>query len=88
MHRRALPFRYTWPFLAFAATQIIVATMFLRWHYLVDIVAGLVLASTAAIVSHRVVAWETRRRGRRASAGVAPIYQPLEWRWKSAEDPE
>ena len=43
------PFRFTWPFMAFAATQIIIATMFLRWHYLIDIFAGLTLATTAAL---------------------------------------
>ena len=44
------PFKYSWPVMAFVATQIIVATMFLRWHYLVDVVAGLTLASTAPFV--------------------------------------
>jgi hypothetical protein len=77
MHRRAFPFRFTWPFMAFAATQIIVATMFLRWHYLVDIFAGIALATTAALVSHRVVRWEAVRRARQ---GVLPILSPLDWR--------
>jgi hypothetical protein len=77
LHRRAFPFRLTWPLMAFAATQIIVATMFLRWHYLIDIFAGLTLATTAALASHRVVTWETRRR---QQAGVPPIFAPLEWR--------
>ena len=61
-HRRSAPFRYTWPPLAFSATQIIVATMFLRWHYLIDIVAGMTLAITAALVSYRLEPWETRHR--------------------------
>jgi hypothetical protein len=77
MHRRASPFRYTWPLMAFAASQIIVATMFLRWHYLVDIVAGFALATTAALISHRVVMWESQRRELRA---ISPIFSPLEWR--------
>lgn len=76
MHRRAFPFRYTWPILAFASTQIIGATMFLRWHYLVDIFAGLTLASTAALLSHRVVTWETLRRKERK---LPPIYALLRW---------
>ena len=45
MHRRAFPFRFTWPFMAFACSQIILATMFLRWHYLIDIFAGLTVAT-------------------------------------------
>ncbi len=77
IHRRTFPFRFTWPFMAFAASQIIVATMFLRWHYLVDIVAGLTLATTAALVSHRIVVREIARRERR---GIVPVFIPLDWR--------
>lgn len=77
IHRRAFPFRFTWPFMAFVATQIIGATMFLRWHYLIDIFAGLTLATTAALVSHRIVTWETAQRAQR---GVLPIFLPLDWR--------
>ena len=84
MHRRALPFRVTWPFVALTATQIIGATMFLRWHYLVDIVAGLVLAATAALLSHHVVTWESRRR---KEAGLPPIFSPLDWgAWHTSAD--
>jgi hypothetical protein len=78
IHRRAFPFRLTWPIMAFSATQIIVATMFLRWHYLVDIFAGITLATTSAVVSHRIVTWETARR---EAAGVRPIFEALDWRW-------
>jgi hypothetical protein len=77
IHRRAFPFRFTWPFMAFAATQIILATMFLRWHYLIDIFAGITLATTAAVVSLAVVRWETARRAHR---GVVPIFTALDWR--------
>ncbi len=76
MHRRVFPFRFTWPFMAFAASQIIIATMFLRWHYLVDIVAGMALATTAALGSYRVVMWETSRRQAKA---LRPIFTPLHW---------
>jgi hypothetical protein len=78
IHRRAFPFRLTWPIMAFSATQIILATMFLRWHYLVDIFAGITLATTAAVLSHRIVTWETARR---EAAGVRPIFAALDWRW-------
>ena len=77
MHRRVFPFRFTWPFMAFAATQIILATMFLRWHYLVDIVAGITLATTAAVFSYGIVMWEA---GGRDLRGVRPIFTPLAWR--------
>jgi membrane-associated phospholipid phosphatase len=57
--------------------QIIIATMFLRWHYLIDIFAGITLATTAALLSHRIVRWETTRREQR---GLPPIFIPLDWR--------
>ena len=44
--------------------------MFLRWHYLVDIVAGLTLATTAALVSHRIVVREIARREGLKAAGL------------------
>ena len=43
-NRRTLPFGYTWPVIAFIAANIVVATMFLRWHWVIDVVAGLLLA--------------------------------------------
>jgi hypothetical protein len=49
---RNLPvFKFGWPLLALAASQIIGATMFLRWHYLIDIFAGMSLAYTASRLS-------------------------------------
>lgn len=50
-HRRLAAFRFTWPIVAFFASQIILATMFLRWHYLADILAGLTLSGVALLVS-------------------------------------
>lgn len=43
-HRRLPVFRFTWPVMGMIASQIVIATMFLRWHYLVDVLAGLGLA--------------------------------------------
>jgi hypothetical protein len=79
IHRRSLPFRFTWPVIAFAATQIIIATMFLRWHYLVDIFAGLTLATTSALVSYRIIRWEEKRR---VTRGAEPIFRIVEWPWE------
>ena len=61
-NRHALPFRYTWPVVAFCTVNIIIATMFLRWHYLIDVVAGFALAVTAVMISRPVVRWELARR--------------------------
>ena len=43
-NRRALPFGYTWPIVGFFAANIVIATMFLRWHWVIDVLAGLLLA--------------------------------------------
>jgi hypothetical protein len=60
-HRRLSPFRFTWAPLALFATQIVIATMFLRWHYLIDVCAGLVLAVAAARAASLAVRWDARR---------------------------
>jgi hypothetical protein len=77
-HRRVVPFRYTWPIITFLATQIIIATLFLRWHYLVDVVAGLSLATVASVLGHRVADWE---RARRERLGVQAAWMPLVYPW-------
>ncbi len=64
VHRKHAPFKYVWPILAFCASQIIIATMFLRWHYLVDIVAGLLLATFNVLLFAKIEAWEASRRER------------------------
>jgi hypothetical protein len=73
-HRKLVPFKYTWPLMAFFATQIIIATMFLRWHYLVDVIAGLALATGAAVAGHRIADWEGAKRAR---LGLQPAWTPL-----------
>jgi hypothetical protein len=80
------PFRYTWPVMAFCALQIIGATMFLRWHYLVDIFAGLALAATSDALAARLVPWDDRRR---AARGLVPAWSqlllPVSWVRSPAE---
>jgi hypothetical protein len=75
-HRRLVPFRYSWPVITFFATQIIIATMFLRWHYFVDVVAGLILATAAAVMGDRIGSWESAKRERlgRQPAWMPPVY--------------
>jgi hypothetical protein len=82
-HRRLFPFKYTWPLVAFLATQIIIATMFLRWHYLIDIVAGLTLATSAALLGQRISDWEAAKRER---LGLQPAWTPLVYPWSRAAD--
>lgn len=69
--RKRAPFKYTWPVVGFFASQIIIATMFLRWHYLIDICAGITLAAFATWFAGRVQIWE---RARRERLGVPPVF--------------
>lgn len=69
---RALPpYRYTWWIVAFFVVNIIVATMFLRWHWIVDVVAGLALAVTAQALGVVVTRFELERRAR---DGLEPVW--------------
>jgi len=71
LHRKEKPFKYVWMPLWFCVSQIICATMFLRWHYLVDIVAGFTLATVNAFASRALVEWEARRR---EETGAMPVF--------------
>ena len=77
-NRERLPFRYTWPLVAFSAVNIIIATMFLRWHYLIDVIAGFsiaVLAVSASRISPTMMtSGSARRNARIAVAKVSPIF--------------
>ena len=77
-YRAKKPFKYTWPIVAFFASQIICATMFLRWHYLIDIFAGLTLATTAVLLGGKLIAWEKKRR---SAFGAPPTFTLLEYPW-------
>jgi hypothetical protein len=72
-HRARSPFRYTWVPLTFIATQIILATMFLRWHYLVDVLAGVTLAVSGVVAAGLALAWDAARR----AAGGPSVFPPL-----------
>jgi hypothetical protein len=83
-HRKVLPYKYSWLFVAFCATQIIGATMFLRWHYLVDICAGITLAVVSVLASEALVKWDRARRERlRRELGdegaVQGDFEPLDY---------
>jgi membrane-associated phospholipid phosphatase len=56
---------------SFFAFNIVCSTIVLRWHYAVDVIAGLALASFAAWCAPRLQLIERRLRGR---AGLAPAW--------------
>lgn len=82
-HRRLMPFRFTWLPLTIATSQIILSTMFLRWHYAVDVVAGLALATTVAFVAPRIV---RREEAHRTALGKSPVWT-MPWAPKPARAP-
>lgn len=73
-HRKRLPYRYSLPIVAFFVVNIIGATMYLRWHYLIDVVAGLLLATAAYVLAVRGTAWEADRRKRVGRSPVWPAW--------------
>jgi membrane-associated phospholipid phosphatase len=70
-YRKRLPFRYSWLIVGFFTLNIIIATMFLRWHWLLDVVAGLILAT----LSWRLAIFITDRDlERRRRLGLGPSW--------------
>jgi membrane-associated phospholipid phosphatase len=63
-YRHQVPFRYTWAPVGFFAANIVVATMFLRWHWVIDVVAGLMLAGLGWWLGVVVTDWDLQRRDR------------------------
>jgi len=73
-HRALPPYRYTWPLVLVFAGNIIVATMFLRWHWLVDVIVGLALAITSQALSVTVTKYELARRARERLMPTWPMF--------------
>ena len=74
--RRTKPYKYVWPVVAFMAANIIVATMLLRWHWGIDVIAGLCLAGIARLTAVVVSQREAQRGDRQ------PVWEPY------GEEPE
>lgn len=73
-HRRTPAYGRALVPVALLATQIVAAALFLRWHYLVDVLAGLLVALAADAVGARLGPWEVERRAR---TGLPPMIAPL-----------
>jgi membrane-associated phospholipid phosphatase len=74
-NRAHMPFRMTWPVIAFFAGNIVIATMFMRWHWLIDVVAGLCLALLAFCLSIAVTRFDLARRSRLALGPSWPRFE-------------
>lgn len=90
-HRNTLPYRYTAPIMAFFTLNIVIATLFLRWHYAIDVFAGLCLALLAQrlgilsayhesddVRGDRQLVWEPLRSGRSGESALisGAVQQP------------
>jgi hypothetical protein len=81
-HRRLPVHRYTVGLVGFVTINIIISTMFLRWHYLIDVVAGAALAGLTYYIATRVTQYELKHR---ATSGVGPSW-PV-WPQRKAGNP-
>jgi len=75
MNRKERPYRYTWPIVAFFSLNIIVATLLLRWHWMIDVFAGLTLAFAAQRFAHRFGPRECARGA--GDDPRQPVWEPL-----------
>ncbi len=73
--RHTKPYRYVWFILAFFSANIVIATMFLRWHWFVDVVAGVLLAVLARQTG-RLVADREADRGLPGD-DRQPVWEPI-----------
>lgn len=71
-HRREPLLKVAWPLSAFVTLNIVVATMLLRWHYAIDVVAGAGLALGAFTAAIRLPTWESARRHARGVTALWP----------------
>lgn len=74
-HRNTPPFRWIWPLLGFVAANIIVATLFLRWHWFIDVAIGLLFAVAARRFAVAVSTREELRGG--LYDPRQPVWEPL-----------
>jgi membrane-associated phospholipid phosphatase len=64
-YRREPPFNWSWLPTCFCVANIVIATVFLRWHYGVDLIAGALLA----LGGYRLAIYSWRREGSRVACG-------------------
>jgi hypothetical protein len=72
-YRRENPFSWIWRPTCFFVANIIIATVFLRWHYGIDLIAGGLLA----FCSQRVAIFAWSREASRSERGKQPVWEPV-----------
>ncbi len=82
-HRDRVPFRYAWPVLAFFSVNTMIATMYLRWHWVIDVVAGIAHASAGLFFAAKLT---ERDLARRAALGLTPNWPRFEFHSSEQRD--
>jgi len=73
--RRHMPYKVVWPLIAFFSANMVIATMLLRWHWGIDVMAGLALAYGALRVGTLLAQWEGERGT--GEDDRQPVWEPL-----------
>lgn len=76
-YRKEIPFRWVWLPTVFIVINIVIATVFLRWHYAIDLVAGTLLASGAYMFGIRSWGSEQHRGG---TDDRQEVWEAIPWR--------
>ena len=74
-YRDTAPFKYVWPITAFFLFNILIATLILRWHWGLDLLAGLTLSIVAQRIAIEVVAHQQKEN--RAEDGRQELWEPI-----------
>jgi hypothetical protein len=82
-HRDKWPFNYTWPLVAFFSANIVIATMFLRWHYFIDVLAGIAVSTGAFLLAGAI---SRREIDYREQNSLQPVWVPLTLRLGGRHD--
>lgn len=69
-------YKRLWPVLAFFNLNIVIATVYLRWHYLIDVFAGLALASSMLGVASWLAKKDLCRTAREKLDEPWPLLRP------------
>ena len=77
-YRREAPFSWSWLPTCFCVANIVIATVFLRWHYGVDLIAGTLLAIGGYRVAIWLWHWEGSRVGQEVWEPILPSPMPPE----------
>jgi len=75
-YRKEKPFKWIWLPTLFVVVNIVIATVFLRWHYAIDLVAGTLLAAGAYMLGIRT--WRTEQH-RDGSDDRQAVWEPIAW---------